>query len=503
MLKPTGNACANSGSIEPCTVTNPTFLWHDYETFGKFARRDLPAQFAAIRTDAKLNEVGEPMMFHCRPATDYLPDPGACLVTGITPQKCLEVGLPEYEFAARIELAFSEPGTVGVGYNSIRFDDEVTRHLFWRNLIDPYAREWKDGCGRWDILDLVRATYALRPDGIVWPRHEDGGVSFRLGDLTAANGLAHEAAHDALSDVRATLALARLIRKKQPRLFDFCFALHKKDKVAAELGLPTTLRDARPFLHVSGRFGALRGCIALMLPLAMHPTNRNELIAWDLSRDPSELATLDAATIRHRLFTRAEELAEGEVRLAIKTVHLNKSPVVIANRKTLSDAQAQRWGIDFAQADRHADNARSLPDMRAIWAEVFERPKNAAPDVDEDLYGGFIGDADRRRLDALRAQPPERLASARASFDDTRLDELFWRWRARNFPEALSEAEAERWERHRAERLFDGAGGARTIDALFSEIDAPVRNGGRARRSDPRRAVRLGRGDRARSMKRS
>ena len=253
-----------------------TFLWHDYETFGVQPRRDRPAQFAAIRTDAELNEIGEPIMLYCQPAPDFLPDPQSCLITGITPQECLDKGLPEYQFAARIEQALSAPGTVGVGYNTIRFDDEITRFMFWRNLIDPYAREWQNDCGRWDLLDVVRTAYALRPDGIQWPTKADGSASFKLADLAAANGLAHEAAHDALSDVRATLALARLVRDHQPRLFEFCLGLRKKERVAAELGLPTTAQAARPFLHISGMFPSERGCLALMWPLAMHPTNKNE-----------------------------------------------------------------------------------------------------------------------------------------------------------------------------------------------------------------------------------
>ena len=189
-----------------------TFLWHDYETFGANVRQTRPAQFAAIRTDAHLNPIGAPVMLYCQPANDFLPEPQACLITGITPQECLEKGLPEYQFAKQIEQVFSEPGTVGVGYNTIRFDDEVTRFMFWRNLIDPYAREWQNDCGRWDVLDVVRTAYALRPQGIQWPLKSDGKPSFKLTDLSAANGLLHASAHDALSDVQATIALARLIK---------------------------------------------------------------------------------------------------------------------------------------------------------------------------------------------------------------------------------------------------------------------------------------------------
>ena len=449
-----------------------TFLWHDYETFGAQPRRDRPAQFAAIRTDAELNEIGTPLMLYCQPAPDFLPDPQACLITGITPQQCVERGVPEHQFAAAIEAEFARPGSIGVGYNTIRFDDEITRFLFWRNLIDPYAREWQNQCGRWDILDVVRLTYALRPEGIAWPTNADGRPSFRLEHLCAANGLLHEAAHDALSDVRATIALARLIRQKQPKLFDFCFALHKKERVADEMGMHVAPRLRQPFLHVSGMFAPERGCIALVWPLAMHPSNKNEVIVWDCSFDPAELFTLDAATIRLRMFSRSDALPEGVTRLPIKSIHLNKSPMVVGNVKTLRAAEAERWGIDLQAGRGHALAAAAGPDMAAIWAEVFQRP-GAAPavDVDEDLYGGFVGNKDRRLLEVLRHETPQRLAAARPAFDDARLAELLFRYRARNFPTSLSPDEAARWERQRAARLFDGAFAARTIEQLFGEID--------------------------------
>ena len=448
-------------------MSTHTFLWHDYETFGIQTRRDRPAQFAAIRTDAELNEIGTPIMLYCQPANDYLPDPQSCLITGITPQYCLEHGVPEHEFAAQIEQAFATSGTVGVGYNTIRFDDEITRFLFWRNLIDPYAREWQNQCGRWDLIDVVRMTYALRPEGIAWPLQDDGKPSFRLELLTAANGIAHAAAHDALSDVRATIALARLIRSKQPKLFDFCFALHKKDRAAAEIGLP----QQRPFLHVSGMFGTERGCLGIMWPLAVHPTNKNEVIAWDLAHDPSALRALDAATIRTRLFSKSADLPEGVTRLPIKTIHLNKSPMVVGNLKTLTAERAAHWQIDLDTAMQHAQQAAALPDLSAIWQQVFKREAEATPDVDEDLYGGFIGNGDRRILTQLRTLTPEKLALAPLQCDDGRLKELVFRYRARNFPQTLTAAELQRWEEYRRSRLFDGVDGARNITGFYTYID--------------------------------
>lgn len=444
-----------------------TFLWHDYETFGIDPRSDRPAQFAAIRTDAELNEIGTAVMTYCQPAPDYLPDPQSCLITGITPQLCLERGVPEYQFASEIEQAFSQPGTIGVGYNTIRFDDEFTRFLLWRNLADPYAREWQNNCGRWDLLDVVRTTYALRPEGIVWPTKEDGRPSFKLEHLSAANGLAHAVAHDALSDVRATIALAQLIRQRQPRLFDFCFTLHKKDAVAEQI----SLHAPRPFLHVSGMVPAERGCLMLAWPLAQHPTNKNEVIIWDLAFDPAELFELDAASIRTRMFTAAAALPEGVSRLPIKTIHLNKSPVVINNLNTLTPVMAERWGMDIAAGLQHARHFANAPDMQAIWRDVFQRPATGAVDVDADLYGGFVGNNDRRVLNRLRSLPPEQLAQAQVSFDDPRLEELLFRYRARNFPSTLDESGAQRWQEHRAARLFEGASGARTLEKLFNEID--------------------------------
>ena len=449
------------------SMSDLSFFWHDYETFGRVPRRDRPAQFAGVRTDAELNEIDAPVMHYCQPAPDFLPDPEACLLTGILPQACLQLGLPEHAFADVVEQHLARPGTVGVGYNSIRFDDEVTRHLFWRNLIDPYAREWQNECGRWDLLDVVRATWALRPAGIEWPTHADGRPSFKLEDLTRANGLAHEAAHDALSDVRATIAMARLIRARQAKLWDFCLKLRKKDAVVHEMGV------GKPFLHISGMYGVERGCLALVWPLAPHPTNKNEVIVWDLAEDPSELLTLGIDEIRLRMFSRTADLPEGTARLPVKTIHINKSPIVIGNLKTLGADVAAKWGIDVTQALRHAEIAAARGHQLAgMWPTVFERPaREGATDVDEDLYGGFIGNDDRRTLQRLRTLAPEQLVSKRPAFTDPRLDELFFRYRARNWPRSLSEAEQLQWHEHCAHRLHDGAGGSTTLAAFFEQID--------------------------------
>ena len=448
-----------------------TFFWHDYETFGREPRRDRPSQFAGVRTDAELNEIGEPVMLFCKPSPDSLPDPEAVLLTGILPQQALQQGVSEREFAAVIERELARDGTIGVGYNSIRFDDEVTRFLFWRNLIDPYAREWQNGCGRWDLMDVVRTCWALRPDGITWPRYTEGEMagrpSFKLEHLTQANGIVHDAAHDALSDVRATLALARLIRNQNPKLWDFCLRLHKKDAVWAEIGVN------KPFVHLTTRYPVERGNLAIVWPLAPHPTNKNELIVWDLSRDPRELLGLDAETVKRRLYTRQSELPEGELRLPIKTIHVNKSPIVVGNLRIVEPVVA-RWNLDVAQALQHAERAAAIGRMNTLdplWAQVYARPNYPTSDVDEDLYGGFINNDDRRTLQRLRELRGDQLASKRPAFNDDRLDELFFRYRARNFADTLTDEELARWLQHRADRLHQGAGGAMTLATYFERID--------------------------------
>jgi exodeoxyribonuclease I len=283
--------------------------------------------------------------------------------------------------------------------------------------------------------------------------------------LTAANGLAHEAAHDALSDVRATVALARLVKTAQPALWDFCLKLRRKEGVQAEMGVN------RPFVHLSGMYGVERGCAAIVWPLAPHPTNKNEVIVWDLSADPSELDRLDVESARRRMFTRADDLPEGETRLPIKTIHINKSPVVIGNLKTLGSA-VQRFGIDLPLALQHAERAAALPNLDALWGDVFKRPVgDTVPDVDEDLYGGFVNNEDRRTLNRLLQLTPDQLASKQPAFADARLEEVFFRYRARNFPTTLSEPEHERWEQHRAQRLHEGVGGGQTLEGYLERID--------------------------------
>ncbi|MDM8350378.1 exodeoxyribonuclease I [Pseudomonas sp. sp1636] len=439
-----------------------SLFWYDYETTGIDPRRDRPLQVAGIRTDEDLNEIGEPLNIYCQPSDDILPHPAACLVTGITPSQLAGKGLGEAEFMARVHAEMLQPGTCSVGYNSLRFDDEVTRYSLYRNFFDPYAREWQGGNSRWDLIDLVRAAYALRPDGIVWPQDE-GRVSLKLERLTAANGIEHGQAHDALADVRATIALARLIRSKQPKLYNYLYQLRSKQRVLDQVRL------LQPLVHISGRFAGTRHYLALVLPLAWHPRNRNALIVCDLHADPAPLLEEDGECLRRRLYTRREQLGEGELPVPLKLLHINRCPVV-APLNVLRGEDIQRLQLDMSEPLLHADQ---LVAAQAQWRDKLaliygEEGFAASEDPEQQLYDGFIGDRDRRLCEQVRNAEPAQLAQGVWPFADARLPELLFRYRARNFSASLDAAEQQRWLKFCQQRLTRPECGAPNTLADFA-----------------------------------
>ena len=456
-----------------------SFVWHDYETFGTDAARDRPSQFAAQRTDIELRPVGKPLVIYCQPAIDVLPHPEACLITGITPQQARDEGLPEYEFARQIDEMFSVPETCGAGYNSIRFDDEVTRHLLYRNFHEPYTREWRGGNSRWDLIDVVRLWHALRPDGLIWPKGENGATTFKLERLSAANGLVHERAHDALSDVEATIALARRMREAQPRVFEHALRLRDK-RFAATL---TNTAEMTPFVHVSSKIPAQRGCIAVMVPIAMHPTNANCVLCFDLGHEVDELLELDADDLRDRIFASDDELPEGLTRLPLKGVHLNKSPM-LSPLAALKPDDAARWNLDVAACLANRDRLFAERDaLREKVREVFAQEPRESMDPELSLYAGFLPDADKPRLAKAREAGPDTIARLHGSFSDPRYDELLFRYRARHYPDTLDEDERERWRDFVARKLrYDTGLASITLPAFRKQVAMLA-----ARESNPER----------------
>ncbi|MDH2912659.1 exodeoxyribonuclease I [Kosakonia sp. HypNH10] len=447
----------------------PTFLFHDYETFGTSPALDRPAQFAALRTDADFTTIGEPEVFYCKPADDYLPQPEAVLITGITPQVARAKGDNEAAFAKRIHDLFTVPNTCVVGYNNVRFDDEVTRNIFYRNFYDPYAWSWQNHNSRWDLLDVMRACYALRPEGINWPENEEGLPSFRLEHLTKANGIEHSNAHDAMADVYATIAMAQLVKAKQPKLFAYLYSHRSKQKLATLIDVP----QMKPLVHVSGMFGAARGNTSWVAPLAWHPENRNAVIMVDLAGDMSPLVELDADALRERLYTPKSELGDAAA-VPVKLVHLNKCPV-LAQANTLRPEDAERLGIDRQRCLDNLQILRDHPQVREKVLAIFAEAEPFVPseNVDAQIYNGFFSDADRAAMKILLETEPRNLPALDITFADARIEKLLFNYRARNFPGTLDEEEQQRWLAHRRE-IFTPEflqRYAEELQALFQQYD--------------------------------
>ncbi|WP_108650995.1 exodeoxyribonuclease I [Dongshaea marina] len=429
--------------------TNTSFYWHDYETFGINPATDRPAQFAGIRTDSELNIIGEPLELYCKVPTDYLPQPQACLITGITPQKANRLGLPESEFIQRIHQEFSQPGSCIIGYNNIRFDDEVTRNLLYRNFYDPYTYSYQKGNSRWDLLDVVRACYALRPDGIEWPTDEEtGDPVFKLERLSAANGLEHANAHDAVSDVMVTIEFARLIRKAQPRLFDYLFKQRGKKEVSELMDM----QSLKPFVHVSGMIPAAQGCVTWMSAVGRHPLQQNAIICVNLAKDITPLIELNVEELKAALYTPRQDRAEDHPEVPVKLIHTNKCPVV-APASTLSEERAEELGINRAQCRTSLNLLRDnltliRTKLTELYDEGYETPDHQDPD--RMIYsGGFFSAQDKQQFAIIHRLTPEALAEQAFEFQDPRLKEMLFRYRARNYPYTLKESELARWQSHR------------------------------------------------------
>ncbi|MDV7104329.1 exodeoxyribonuclease I [Vibrio sp. TH_r3] len=424
------------------TSEQPTFFWFDYETWGTDPAKDRPSQFAGVRTDMDFNIIGEPLVIYCQPPCDYLPSPEAALITGITPQKAMKDGLAEPEFIKLIHQALSTPNTTSLGYNSIRFDDEVTRFTLYRNFYDPYAWSWKNGNSRWDLLDVMRTCYALRPEGINWPIDSEGKPTFKLEKLSKANGIEHENAHDAMADVIATIELAKKLKAAQPKLFNYLFNMRHKRKLNELIDIV----NLTPLVHVSGMFGVNCSNTSWIVPVAWHPKNQNAVITINLAMDPTPLLELTSDEIRQRMYTKRDELLPNQLPIPLKLVHLNKCPI-LAPAKTLTSDNAERIGINREQCLQNLSLIKNHPEIREKLVDLYsvEREYPDNQNVDSQLYSGFFTPADRTAMDIILETKPENLAALDIQFGDKRIAPLLFNYQARNYLETLDEQQQLRW----------------------------------------------------------
>ena len=397
-----------------------------------------------------LEPIGEPYNLLVTLNDDTLPSPDALMVTGITPQKTVEEGYAEAQFARMLSEEIFTPDTIAVGFNNIRFDDEFIRHLLWRNFNDPYEWSWKDGRSRWDLLDVVRLTRALRPEGINWPLDDKGEPSNRLELITSANGIAHENAHDALADVTALIAVTKLIKQKQPQLYDYLLKMRDK-KVVQQL---VNLDDKKPFVYASGRYDKEFAKTTVVFPLT---TSRNGgVVVYDLRYDPTPFVGLSAEELVKKIFASWEERqAEDFVKLPVKELQYNRCPAVAPLGVLEQGDGWRKISLDLKTVQEHQNILLNHPDFAEKLRTIFENKPafKKLPDPEAQLYDGFLNDRDRIRVEAVRNADERELADFHPEFQDERLAPLLLHYKARNFPRSLSEDDLAQWETWRAQRL--------------------------------------------------
>jgi len=432
-----------------------TFYFYDLETTSFSARSGRIMQFAGQRTDMDMQPIGEPDNILIKLTPDILPDPDAIMVTGITPQATLADGITEAEFLRYFYETIAIPNTIFTGYNTVRFDDEFMRFTNYRNFYDAYEWQWQDGRSKWDILDVVRMTRALRPDGIQWPFSSDGKAVNKLEPIASINKLEHQKAHDALSDVYATIAVAKLIKEKQPKLFEYLLSMRDKRKVENLVG------SGEPFVYTSGRYNGEFAKTTVAVSVAQHPSQKGTVLVYDLRQDPEPFAKLSAAKLAELL--KKYRFEEGEIRLPVKLLQSNRCPAV-APVAVLTKDDKERLQIDDATITAHFEKLRSLADFGDRLQEavrINEKARQSSlmvdiQNVDAQLYDGFFGDGDKTKMRVVRAADENSLADLHMDFTDKRLDELLLLYKARQFPKSLTASEQAVWQEYRMQKLMGG-----------------------------------------------
>ncbi len=426
-----------------------TFFFYDLETSGLSARSDRVMQFAGQRTGMDLKPIGEPVNVLVKLNDDTLPSPDAIMVTGITPQQTVQDGHTEAEFAKILAEQIFTPDTIAVGFNNIHFDDEFVRHLFWRNFYDPYEWTWKDGRSRWDLLDVVRMTRALRPEGIEWPV-VDGKPVNKLEIITAANGMSHEKAHDALSDVEALIQVTQLIKTKQPQLYEYLLDMRDKAKVQKLVNLD----DKKPFVYSSGRYSAEFDRTTVAFPLKSG--RKKNILVYYFRQYPTDFISLSPEELKKRMYATYEERKkDGYVAIPVKELQYNRAPAVAPLGVLTQNDGWDRLKLDPEVIEKHSKLLLGAPHLAENIRSLYEsRPEfTKSKDAEEQLYDSFVSDRDRLRIETVRNATERELADFHPEFTDDRLPDLLVRYKARSFPGTLNEGEMAQWEQWRAARL--------------------------------------------------
>ena len=449
-----------------------TFYWYDYETFGLSPRVQRIAQFAGIRTDENLN-ILDKHMFYCKPTHDCLPAPEACAVTGITPQLCEQKGLIEHEFIKKINKEFTVPQTCIVGYNSIAFDDEFTRHTLFRNFLDPYAWHWQNGNTRWDILNVARFCYAHKEhESLEWEKNQNNRPIFKLDSLAPANAIDHANAHDAMADVRATIGIAKIIQETQPIFFNYALSLNEKKEVSRQVKI------LHPMLLTSSSFGYKCSFTRMVTALCYHPDYPDRAIVFNLEQDPEILLELEVDELKTLVFTKKVDLPKGIDKLELSELVFNKSPMFVCSPKSnnfkLSPLLIEKLKVDMDKCMKNLsyvqNNQKQIEEIvQSIYKKDPER--EMSNDIDQSLYDNFVSNKDRKICNHIQSLSRNEIGLLNPDFEDRRLLKLFLNFKARNYPELLSENEQEEWFEIVQSRVQNGANGFLKYDSFENSLD--------------------------------
>ncbi len=451
-----------------------TLFFYDLETSGLRPDSARIMQFAGQRVDSDLNPAGEPLNYLIRLNEDILPDPDAVLVHGITPQQTITEGLSESEFLSEFYSHVALPETTFVGFNNIRFDDEFMRYLNYRNLYDPFAWSWEHNSSRWDLLDVTRMTRALRPEGINWPNKAGSGEPInRLEELSRANKLPHVSAHDALSDVSATLALARLIKKNQPKLYNYLFKMRLKDQ-ASKL-----ISSREPFIYTSSHYPSLWLHTTIVVKVANHP-GPNASLVYDLRFDPTPWINKSAKQLADS-WRFIKDRGEDDPPLPVKTIKYNRCPAIAPLSVMLDKQTPIRLGLEMDKINKHLAILQAKPgkhfaqellkalDILDSEQRQDQQKRRLSPDM--QLYQSFYSDKDRSLIKEMHLQESaEQVRRFRERFTDPRLKSLCSLYIARNFKSQLNDTERKGWEEYLNKRLFFGNENSR-LSMYFQRID--------------------------------
>jgi exodeoxyribonuclease-1 len=384
------------------------FVFYDLETTGADKRFDQILQFAAVLTDDDLNVVDQ-FEIRSRLLPHIVPSPGAMMVTGVRVNQLVDPSIPShFEMCTKIHQVLSDwsPATM-VGYNSLRFDEEFLRQAFYASLLPIYLTNTA-GNSRLDALTLVLATRAFRPEALNWPLDEDGKIRFKLDRLAPVNGFAHDNAHDALADVRATIHLTRLIKERAPDVWAAGMAYRTKAAATAYV--------EREKVFVASRLRAAIQTSTLVTALAANPNQPSEVFVFDLQFDPALLTTMPEDELT--------ELIAGTPR-PVTSIRLNTCPLFMPVEAVGSLAVGYALGME--ELLRRATLVTGDAGLRQRLIKVAlagRTPFAESPHVEDQIYAGFYNRTDQALIDEFHKSDWIRRFELARLFADQRLRTL-------------------------------------------------------------------------------